>query len=242
MTGLEGLARGVWVGTIMITMCGCEMLLPKDVPSAGASENGLRITAGVKKRPVMVARACYQSPERFEAMVGRTDDLASPTSGLVSMGNGSLEMGFETADGERIDGVESGGTLMVPGRPGDGYRLILKNVSRSPLELRVRVGGRDLFSGEPKAWDHVGVEIEPGKTMVLEQGWKSTGAAYPLTFASVPGLNAALNFQPGGQVGLIQVGVFALDQEDRMTTAVPEPGWKQEIIPFMPKTSPNQYR
>lgn len=240
--GLSWLARGAWAGVMAVALSGCEMLLPKDAPSAGAGAPGLRITAGTKKRPVIVARACYQTLDRMDELAARADDVAAPVRKMVSMGNGSLEMGFQNAAGEWIDGLESGGALLIPGTPAEEFRLLLKNASRSPIEVRVRVGGRDLFSGKVKAWDHAGVEIEPGKTLVLDKGWRSDGTEYPLTFVSVPDTNAPLSFQPNGRIGLIQVGVFALDQEDRMTTAVPEPGWKKEAVPFMPKTAPYQYR
>lgn len=241
MQGWGRVTSGLVCGLAVIVLSSCEMLLPKDGPAAGP-DGGIRLTTGTKKRPFLVARACYQTPDRLDALATRLGDLPESKRGLVPVGNGVIEIGFQTADGRWIDGVEGGGTLAVPGEPGAGYRFLVRNASRSPLELRVRADGRDLLSGKVDAWDHKGAEIEPGETVVFDQGWKSDGTAYPLSFAKVQGVEAMRDYSANGRVGLIQVGVFALDAEDHMRTAAPVPGWQGEAIPFMPREKPYQYR
>ncbi len=241
MQGWGRLTVGMVMGMAVLGLSGCELLLPKDGPSAKAG-SGMRLTAGTKKRPFMIVRACYQRSDRLEALATRLGDLPEPTRGLVPMGNGTIEIGFQDASGAWIESLESGGSLAVPGEPGADYELVVRNTSRTPIEVRVRVDGRDLLSGKADAWDHVGAEIEPGAKVVFDQGWKSDGTAYPLTFAAVKGVEAMRDYSPNGRTGLIQVAVFALDREDHMRTAAPVPGWKGEAIPFVPREKPYQYR
>lgn len=231
---------GIW-GAVATLLSSCEMLQPKDNPALKAS-NSLKQTIGVKKRPVLVARACYQVETRIAELAGRLGDLPESREGLVPMGNGSIEMGVQDADGRWIETMESGGTLVLAGQPGAGYRLVIRNRSRSPLELRVRVDGRDVLSGKASAWDHVGVELAPGETVFFDRQWMANGEEKLLTFSAVGGIDAIQDFSADGRTGLIQVGVFSLDREDRMRTAVPVPGWQGEAIPLVPRERPYQYR
>ncbi|MBE2283214.1 MAG: hypothetical protein IAE77_07115 [Prosthecobacter sp.] len=187
--------------------------------------------------PHLVARAVYAAPDRIGPMMDRQGDVPEPQRGLARMGDGTVDLGFQdVATGRWIESSLCGGTLFVAGLPNQAYRIVVKNRTPLPLEVRVGVDGRDLATGAPGSLSRGGSRVEGKGTLTLEHS--SQG---PLLFRQVSSDAALFDTSAQGRPGLIQLAVFLASDAPSVG---PEKMRPDQIAPLglFPVGVPEQYR
>ena len=187
--------------------------------------------------PHMVARVLYAEPERLMQMVERQGDVADSHRGLVRVGDGTLEIGVQdAASGSWMETLVCGGNLFVAGMPSQAYRLVIKNRTPLPLELRVGVDGKDLQTGGKASLGRGSIRVESRHNLVLDR--TSQG---PLLFKKVSDDSALFDTSPQGGKGLIQLAVFLAADAPSVG---PEKLRPDQIAPLglFPIGRPEQYR
>ena len=237
-----------WIGTLtaaagMVLLASCDSTVAPLRPAWQQDPNlfhrGFPARASqTTDTPHMVARVVYAEPDRLRQMIERQGDVADEQRAMARMGDGTVELGVQdAASGKWLESHLCGGVLFVAGMPNQAYRLVLKNRTPMPLELRVGVDGRDLQSGGAASLGRGSLRVEPrGK---LELDHTSNG---PLLFKKVSGDSALfLHSSPKGGTGLIQMGVFLAADAPSMG---PEKLRPDQVAPlgFFPVGRPEQYR
>ncbi len=187
--------------------------------------------------PHMIARVVYAAPADLGQIIERQGDVAEAQRGPARMGDGTLDLGFQdVATGRWIESHLCGGRLFVAGLPNQAYRIVLKNRTPLPLEIRVGVDGRDLGSGAPASFHRGGPRVEGKGTLVLDHS--SQG---PLLFKPVRGDAVLFDTTSQGRPGLIRLAVFLASDAPSVG---PEKMRPDQIAPLglFPVGVPEQYR
>lgn len=194
-------------------------------------------TSQTDATPHLVARVVYAAPERIGPMIERQGDVPEPQRGLARMGDGTIDLGFQdVATGRWIESSLCGGTLFVAGLPNQAYRIVLKNRTPLPLEVRVGVDGKDLATGAPGSLRRGGSRVEGKGTLTLDRS--SQGL---LLFRQVISDAALFDTSAQGRTGLIQLAVFLASDAPSVG---PEKMRPDQIAPLglFPVGVPEQYR
>lgn len=194
-------------------------------------------TAQNATTPHMVARVVYAAPDRLGQIIERQGDVADAQRGPARMGDGSIDLGFQdVATGRWIESHLCGGKLFVAGLPNQAYRIVVKNRTPLPLEIRVGVDGRDLGTGAPATLQRGGPRVEGKGTLVLDHS--SQG---PLLFKPVSGEAVLFDTSSQGRPGLIRLAVFLAADAPSVG---PEKMRPDQIAPLglFPVGVPEQYR
>lgn len=197
-------------------------------------------TAQTAATPHMVARVIYASPAELPRLVERQGDVADTPRGLARMGDGTLELALQdAATGRWIESYLCGGNLFVSGLPNQAYRIVVKNRSPMPLELRIGIDGQDLQSGAAASYRRdpgSTLRIAPRSTLSLDRS-----AHGPLLFRAVHGEGAVFDTTPRGRPGLIQVAAHLASDAPSQG---PEKMRPSQVAPLglFPIGTPEQYQ
>ena len=114
---------------------------------------------------------------------------------------------YDRMTGHRLPVYESGGRWFVAGRPGNEYRITLRNRDRGDLLAVVSVDGVNVVTGETAAAAQGGYVIEPGRSLAID-GWrKSLQRVAAFYFTDLGDSYAARTGRPEN-VGVIGVALF----------------------------------
>jgi hypothetical protein len=114
---------------------------------------------------------------------------------------------YDRADGRNLPVYESGGHWFVAGRPGNEYRIIIRNRDRGDLLAVVSVDGVNVVTGETAASAQSGYVVEGGRTLSIA-GWRKSLEQIAAFYFTDPGDSyAALTGRPGN-LGVIGVALF----------------------------------
>ncbi len=126
---------------------------------------------------------------------------ASATGGLVDLGV------YDRAEARRLPVHWHQGHAYVAGRPGNEYRLMLRNRSGEPLLAVVSVDGVNVVTGQNADPRQSGYVIAPGRTVEI-LGWrKSLAQTAAFYFTDLADSYAARSGRPDN-VGVIGVALF----------------------------------
>ena len=124
------------------------------------------------------------------------------------MAGGMITVGVKGAYGRWLGGGERGGRSYVEGNEGERYEIVLRNLTRTPLEAVVSVDGLDVLDGRSASFAKRGYIIGPRDTITIP-GWRtSSEAVAAFRFASVADSYAAKKHGETRNVGVIGVAVF----------------------------------
>jgi hypothetical protein len=160
--------------------------------------------ASANNRPVSVASIYYNDKEGIKAM---TNAWNYNGKGLQKAANGMVEWGVKGKWGY-LKNKHSSGKRFVIGSKNQTYSLVVKNLSKSRLELVMSVDGLDVLDGQPATTLKRGYIIHPGKTLAVKGFRKSADAVAAFKFASVNSSYTNLSGKGTRNIGVIGMAVF----------------------------------
>jgi len=155
-------------------------------------------------RPASIASIYYNDKEGIKAM---TNSWSYSGKGLQKAANGMVEWGVKGNWGY-LKNKHSSGKRFVIGSKNQTYSLVVKNLSKSRLELVMSVDGLDVLDGKPATTKKRGYIIHPGKTLTVKGFRKSAAAVAAFKFASVNSSYTNLSGKGTRNIGVIGMAVF----------------------------------
>lgn len=96
----------------------------------------------------------------------------------------------------------------VMGKKDDHYSIVVKNKSRSTLEIVCSVDGLDVMDGKTAKYSKRGYLVTPGKTLTIEGFRTSLNRVAKFQFSGVSSSYANLKHGDTRNVGIIGMAVF----------------------------------
>lgn len=147
----------------------------------------------------------YNNPEGIEAMGGDLQRVA----GMQSAAGGLVEWGMKGRMGFLAAYKESGyGRRLVAGERKETYTIVLRNRSRSTLEIVASVDGLDVMDGKRAAFSKRGYLVNPGATFEIKGFRTSYESVAAFKFSNVANSYANLRHGDTRNVGVIGIAVF----------------------------------
>ncbi|MBK1831495.1 hypothetical protein JIN77_12210 [Verrucomicrobiaceae bacterium R5-34] len=169
-----------------------------------SSQVGYSSFTRASSKPAGVASIYYNDKEGVAAMNGTWKYSGS---GMQRAAGGLVEWGVK-GGWSMLKNYNSGGRRYVVGRKGSDYALVVKNLSRSTLEIVLSVDGLDVMDGKTASFKKRGYIIQPGKTLTVKGFRTSEAAVAAFKFSSVAGSYANLKHGKTRNVGVIGMAVF----------------------------------
>lgn len=154
--------------------------------------------------PASMASIYYNDAEGIKAM---TNSWNYSGKGLQKTANGMVEWGVKGSWGY-LKNRHSSGKRFVVGSKNQTYSLVVKNLTKSRLEIVMSVDGLDVLDGKPASTKKRGYIIHPGKTLTVKGFRKSEDAVAAFKFASVNSSYSNLSGQGTRNIGVIGMAVF----------------------------------
>jgi len=198
------------IGGLMLAVAALSACTtPKKIPEANVEWE--RATGNT---PSGMVRCFYAPPELTAQMIDDLEDVALPVRGLRRMGNGMMSVGFTDGAGRWLPTLECGGYLIVEGKEGQGYQVVVKNETDVPLEILPSADGLDLETGEGAELGRAGRIVAPRATTVFSSQTSSVSKPVPLVFREINSTHALLQITPSGTLGAVQVLAFLRAGQD----------------------------
>ena len=161
-------------------------------------------------------RRASSKPSGGVNMIRYNDKEGARAMGVYS---GYSRSGMQQAAGGLVEwGVKSGwgtlksyhweGSRFVIGNDGSPYSLVVKNRSRSRLEIVLSVDGLDVMDGKSASVKKRGYIVYPGKTLEVKGFRSGYDRVARFEFSSVSGSYANLRHGTTRNVGVIGMAVF----------------------------------
>jgi len=154
--------------------------------------------------PSSISSIYYNDKEGIKAM---TNSWTHHGKGLQKSANGLVEWGVKGSWGY-LKNKHSKGKRFVIGNKNKTYSLVVRNLSKSRLELVMSVDGLDVLDGQPASTRKRGYIIQPGKTLTIKGFRKSADAVAAFKFASVNSSYSNLSGKGTRNIGVIGMAVF----------------------------------
>ncbi|MGJ8695941.1 MAG: hypothetical protein ACSHYF_06455 [Verrucomicrobiaceae bacterium] len=155
-------------------------------------------------KPISVSMIRYNDEEGAKAMdVNRSSSL----SGLRKVSEGYVEWGVKS-NWRTLKNYWWRGDRLVIGRKGSNYSLLVKNLTRSRLEVVLSVDGLDVIDGKTASTRKRGYIVHPGKTLEVKGFRTSHDAVAAFEFSSVRNSYANLKHGETRNVGVLGLAVY----------------------------------
>jgi hypothetical protein len=213
---------------------------------AAASDQARVFEREDAKVPFLAVRLYYGDAAAVREMLEVQDDSAVRYRGMRRAGDGIVSVGVKDGKGAWVDSYECGGHLFVTGAAGQTCQIVVRNESKSRLEILVGMDGADAVSGGGFKLQNHGVVLSPLQTSVI--GAVKRGKPAPLQFGPgrAPSLGPVIESRIAPGRGSILLAVFL--EKDRLpwegSLRVPTrnvPG-KFPQRTFEPEPLPHEYR
>lgn len=196
--------------------------------SAPAERPGLATGWGKEKKSEMYARSFeraskqpagtdaiyYNDPEGIKAMTSRV----SRVSPMQTAAGGLVEWGIKGGTGFLSSYKEWGyGRRLVAGSKDRTYSIVVKNRSKSDLEIVASVDGLDVQDGKSASFSKRGYIVAPGETLEIEGFRTSYSRVAAFKFSSVSNSYANMRHGNTRNVGVIGLAVFTQKNVDPWT-------------------------
>lgn len=147
----------------------------------------------------------YNDPEGIEAMTNSKRKVGP----LQTAAGNMVEWGIKGNIGYLPSYKEYGyGRRLVAGKKGSEYSIVVKNRSKSALEIVASVDGLDVMDGKTASFSKRGYILDPGKTLEIEGFRTSHSKVAAFKFSSVSNSYANLRHGNTRNVGVIGLAVF----------------------------------
>lgn len=131
--------------------------------------------------------------------------LSAPAAAVGALADVAV---YDRAQGRELPVYRHDGRLYVVGRPGNEYRVRVRNRTRHEILAVISVDGVNAVSGETAAWDQTGYVLSPYQSYDIA-GWrKSLQRVAAFFFTQHENSYAARTGRPD-HVGVIGVAIFA---------------------------------
>lgn len=171
--------------------------------------------ARASSKPAGTDTIYYNDSAGIDSMASRPVRV----SGMQPAAGGLVEWGVKGSTGMLPTYKEGGwGRRLVAGRPNGSYSIVVKNRSRSRLEIVASVDGLDVFDGKPAAFAKRGYLVEPGDTLEIDGFRTSWNTVAGFKFSSVSNSYANMRHGDTRNVGVIGLAVFTQKGVDPWTT------------------------
>lgn len=179
----------------------------------------------------------YNDPEGIKAMAGereRVQPMQQAAGGMVEWGIKGRS-GFLSTYKEGSYGLLSMGPIgrrMVAGEKGSTYSILIKNRSKSTLEIVASVDGLDVKDGKPASFSKRGYLLDPGRSLEIDGFRTSYESVAEFKFSSVSNSYANLRHGDTRNVGVIGLAVFTQKGVDPWTWMPEEVHTRGSAQPF----------
>lgn len=180
-------------------------------------------------KPAGVDAIYYNDPEGIKAMshaLERVNGLQRAAGGLVEWGiKGRL--GLLPAYKDRDHGRR-----LVAGAMDSTYSIVVRNRSRSTLEVLTSVDGLDVMDGKAASYGKRGYLVEPGATLEIDGFRTSYSSVAAFKFSSVSNSYANLRHGDTRNIGVIGLAVFTQQGVNPWTWMPAEVERRNRATPF----------
>lgn len=156
--------------------------------------------------PLSVFSLNYNDRNGVDRFTGYRVDARQTAN--YSLRSGTLSVAIVHQDGTPYDAIQSGGRLVVIGRSGDAYTIVIRNHTPRRIEAVATVDGIDVISGKDGELSHRGYIIDSYSTASIDGFRKSEHEVAAFRFGAV-GDSYAARTGRGRDVGVIGVAFFA---------------------------------
>ena len=156
-------------------------------------------------RPAGTDAIYYNDSDGVHAMA----DAKKKVSAMQPAAGGLVEWGIKGRHGY-LKTYESytHGKRFVMGSKGSSYSIVVKNKSRSTLEIVCSVDGLDVMDGKTAKYAKRGYLVAPGKTLTIDGFRTSLNSVSKFQFSGVSSSYANLKHGDTRNVGVIGMAVF----------------------------------
>lgn len=147
----------------------------------------------------------YNDSEGIEAMSGYKRKVSPMQTAAGEMVEWGIKGGVRFLKAYKEGGY---GRRLVEGNNGGSYSIVVKNRSKSALEIVASVDGLDVQDGKSASFSKRGYIVQPGKTIEIEGFRTSTSTVAAFKFSSVSNSYANMRHGNTRNVGVIGIAVF----------------------------------
>jgi hypothetical protein len=167
------------------------------------SELGYTQFTRASSKPAGTDVIFYNNPEGVEAMTSYKYKVGAMQTAADEM----VEWGIKGRFGN-LTSYKSGGRRLVAGKKDSTYSIVVKNRSKSALEIVASVDGLDVMDGKTASFAKRGYIVEAGETLEIEGFRTSSSKVAAFKFSSVSNSYANLRHGETRNVGVIGLAVF----------------------------------
>ena len=232
-----------------------SILLLAACQSPGPGNAGKKSVTGTPARiferndpvtPVLVVRLYYGDATMVRRLVEVQDDFVDRFKGMRRVGDGILSVGVRDGRGRWVESFECGGHLFVTGAAGQPCQIVVRNESKSRLEILAGIDGADANAGGAFKLENQGLILAPLQTAVI--GKAARGKPHTLHFGAgrSPALGPVVEVRiapPTGSILLAvyhEKGVFPWEGKFRSTTTTTTGKFPQTTHEMAPRST--EYR
>ena len=165
-------------------------------------------------KPAGVDMIFYNNPEGIRAMAEHT----SRVEGMQRAAGNLVEWGIKSGMSYLPTYKEWGyRRRLVAGEKNSTYSIVVRNRSKSTLEIVASVDGLDVQDGKTASFSKRGYLVEPGKTLKIDGFRTSMDRVAAFKFSSVSSSYANLRHGDTRNVGVIGIAVFTRKGVDPWT-------------------------
>jgi hypothetical protein len=124
------------------------------------------------------------------------------------------------------------GRRLVAGEPDSPYTIVVRNRSRSTLEIVASVDGLDVMDGKAASFSKSGYLVHPGATLEIDGFRTSSNTVATFKFSSVSNSYANLRHGDTRNVGVLGIAVFTQKGVNPWTWMAEEVTRRDQARPF----------
>ena len=171
----------------------------------------------------------YNNKKGIEAMGGNLERVG----GMQTAAGSLVEWGVKGRSGLLATYKEGGyGRRLVAGDSDSNYTIVIRNRSRSTLEIVASVDGLDVFDGKTASFSKRGYLVHPGSTLEIDGFRTSNDTVAAFKFSSVASSYANLRHGDTRNVGVIGIAVFTQKGVNPWTWMPDEVRRRDQAQPF----------
>ncbi len=155
-------------------------------------------------KPAGVDMIYYNDAEGIDAMTGSTFRVAPMQRAAGDL----VEWGVKGRLGYLPTCKEVGGRRLVTGKKGSNFSIVVKNRSKSALEIVASVDGLDVSDGKSASFSKRGYIVYPDDTLEIDGFRTSENSVAAFEFSSVSNSYANQRHGDTRNVGVIGIAVF----------------------------------
>jgi len=180
-------------------------------------------------KPAGTDMVFYNDSAGIDAMVGYKRKVSPMQTAAGEMVEWGIKGGSSFLETYKENGY---GRRLVEGGKGGRYSIVVKNRSKSALEIVASVDGLDVQDGKTASFSKRGYIIAPGNTLEIEGFRTSSSTVAAFKFSSVSNSYANMKHGDTRNVGVIGIAVFTKKGVNPWTWMPGEVNQRKTANPF----------